>query len=55
MTKRSAFTRIGSMFATFGSAAAVARAVEAGRMPRARDLNNLGIEPKAFETIGRYY
>jgi hypothetical protein len=55
MTKRSPFTRIGAMFTAFGSAVAIANAVEAGRRPRARDLANLGIEPKAFEKIGRYY
>jgi hypothetical protein len=55
MTKRSTFARIGAMFTTFGSAAAIANAVEAGRKPRARDLANLGIEPKAFDNIGRYY
>lgn len=55
MTKRNTFTRIGDMIATFGSAVAAAQAVEAGRRPRARDLANLGIEPKAFEKIGRYY
>jgi len=55
MTSRNTFTRIGGMFAAFGSAAAVARALEAGRKPRARDLAALGIEPKAFEKIGRSY
>jgi hypothetical protein len=55
MTKRNTFTRIGDMIATFGSAVAAAHAVEAGRRPRASDLAALGIEPKAFEKIGRYY
>ena len=34
---------------------AAAHAVETGRRPRARDLAALGIEPKAFDKIGRYY
>jgi hypothetical protein len=55
MAKRNTFTRIGDMIATFGSAVAVANAVEARRRPHTRDLANLGIEPKAFETISRYY
>ena len=55
MTKRNAFATIGAMMTTFGSAIAAAHAVEAGRRPRARDLVNLGIEPKAFENIRRYY
>jgi hypothetical protein len=55
MNKRNTFTRIGEMIATFGSAVAVANAVEAGRRPRARDLATLGIEPRAFERIVRYY
>ena len=55
MAKRNTFTRIGDMIATFGSAVAAAHAVEAGRRPHARDLANLGIEPKAFRDIRRYY
>lgn len=39
------------MFATFGSAMAVANALEAGHRPKAHDVANLGIEPRAFETI----
>lgn len=55
MTKRSTFSAIGELFVAFGSAVAASRAVEAGRKPRARDLDNLGIEPTAFDKISRYY
>jgi hypothetical protein len=55
MNRRNTFTRIGDIIATFGSAVAAAHAVETGRRPRARDLAALGIEPKAFDKIGRYY
>lgn len=42
------------MFATvFGSAAAVSAAVEAGRQPKSKHLESLGIDPAAFRTIGR--
>ncbi|MFC3704688.1 hypothetical protein ACFOOL_07945 [Devosia honganensis] len=42
-------------FATvFGSAAAVSAAVEAGRTPGSRHLRNLGIDPKNFNSIGRF-
>ena len=51
MTKRNPISR---MLTTFGSAVAVARAVEAGRKPNARDLVNLGIEPVAFDNIRRF-
>ena len=55
MYRHNTFTRIGKMIAIFGSAVATAHAAEAGRRPKARDLANLGIEPKAFENIRRYY
>lgn len=55
MSKRSTFSTIGEMFVAFGSAVAASRAVEAGRKPHPRDLANLGIEPRAFNTIRRYY
>jgi hypothetical protein len=51
MAKRSVLSRVGGMFATFGSAVAVANALEAGRRPKAYDVANLGIEPQAFEAI----
>ena len=51
MTKRNPISR---MLTTFGSAVAVARAVESGRKPNARDLTNLGIEPVAFDNIRRF-
>lgn len=51
MTKRNPISR---MLTAFGSAVAVARAVESGRKPNARDLANLGIEPVAFNNIRRF-
>ena len=51
---RGLFFVIGDFFATFGSAAAASRAVEAGRKPRAADLRKLGIDPTAFDKIGRF-
>ncbi|WP_141246074.1 hypothetical protein [Mesorhizobium sp. WSM3859] len=52
--ERGLFFVIGDFFNTFGSAAAAARAVEAGRKPRHSDLRKLGIDPAAFDRIGRY-
>jgi hypothetical protein len=43
--------RLGSVFATFGAVIDVARAVEARRMPDARDLKTLGIEQSSFQRI----
>jgi hypothetical protein len=43
--------RLGSVFATFGAVIDVARAVEARRMPDARDLKTLGIEKSSFQRI----
>lgn len=51
---RGLFFVIGDFFNTFGSAAAAARAVEAGRKPRRGDLKKLGIDPTAFDKIGRF-
>jgi len=53
MTTRNPFSAIGEFFDFFGSAVAVSRAVEANRVPRASDLRRLGIDPKAFGSIGR--
>ncbi|WP_146770377.1 hypothetical protein [Mesorhizobium hawassense] len=51
---RGLFFVISDFFNTFGSAAATARAVEAGRKPRRSDLKKLGIDPTAFDRIGRF-
>jgi hypothetical protein len=45
-------SRIGRAFAIFGAAVSASAAVENGRRPRKRDLNTLGIDPKAFDSIG---
>jgi hypothetical protein len=47
------FATLGSVVDLFGSAAATAAAIEAGRAPRAKDLRTLGIEPTAFNRIGK--
>jgi hypothetical protein len=51
---RGLFFVIGDFFSTFGSAASASRAVEAGRKPRRSDLKKLGIDPAAFDKIGRF-
>ncbi|MER9298302.1 hypothetical protein NKI38_17640 [Mesorhizobium sp. M0621] len=55
MSNRKIFSAIGDFFTVFGSAVAASRAVEAGRRPRANDLRNLGVEPAAFDRIGRRF
>ncbi|WP_168992002.1 MULTISPECIES: hypothetical protein [Mesorhizobium] len=55
MSNRKIFSAIGDFFTVFGSAVAASRAVEAGRKPRANDLRNLGVEPAAFDRIGRRF
>jgi len=52
MTTRNPFSAIREFLDFFGSAVAVSRAVEAKRAPRASDLRRLGIDPKAFDSIG---
>ncbi|CCV03240.1 conserved hypothetical protein [Mesorhizobium metallidurans STM 2683] len=54
MGSRKLFSAIGDIFTTFGSAVAASRAVEAGRKPRANDLRKLGMDPAAFDKIGRF-
>ncbi|TIO05847.1 hypothetical protein [Mesorhizobium sp.] len=54
MSNRKVFSAIGDFFTVFGSAVAASRAVEAGRKPRAHDLRNLGVDPGAFDKIGRF-
>ena len=51
---RGLFFVIGDFFAALGGAASAARAVEAGRKPRRSDLRKLGIDPTAFDRIGRF-
>ena len=54
MNNRTVFSAIGEAFAVFGSAVAASRAVEAGLKPRANDLRRLGMDPSAFDKIGRF-
>ena len=44
---------LGRAIAVFGAASAAAAAVESGRRPRAQYLGTLGIDPVAFNTVGR--
>ena len=53
LRKTKLFATLGNAATMFGSAVAVAAAVEANRPPRARDLRSLGIAPDAFRSIGR--
>jgi len=46
-------TRIGAVLGAIGSAAAVAAAEEAGRLPHPRHLKRLGIDAGAYRAIGR--
>lgn len=52
--RKSLFATLGNMVDVFGSAAAAASAVEAGRSPKAKHLKTLGIDVDAFRTIGKH-
>jgi hypothetical protein len=47
------FATLGNIADVFGSAAAAAAAVEAGRVPKAKHLKTLGIDADAFRRIER--
>ena len=47
------FATLGTIVDVFGSAAAAASAVEAGRAPKAKNLRTLGIDADAFRLIGK--
>jgi hypothetical protein len=51
--KNKFFATLDTFATVFGSAAAVSAAVEAGRAPKAKHLESLGIDPVAFRNIGR--
>lgn len=51
--KSQAKPRHAGFFALFGAASLAADAVRDGQAPRRRDLRTLGIDPTAFERIGR--
>lgn len=51
--KNKFFATLDTFVTVFGSAAAVSAAVEGGRMPKAKHLKALGIEPAAFRSIGK--
>lgn len=51
--RKSLFATLGTFVDVFGSAAAASTAVEAGRMPKAKHLKTLGIDPDAFRSIGK--
>ena len=52
--KNKFFATLDTFATVFGSAAAVSAAVEAGRVPKAKHLDNLGIDPVAFRNIGKF-
>lgn len=54
MSNRRLFSALGDLFTAFGGAVAAARAVEAGRKPRAENLRKLGMDPAIFNRIGRF-
>jgi hypothetical protein len=54
MTGKHRSSGFGRFIGSFGSAIAVAIAVEAGRRPSARNLEALGIDPRAFSKIKRF-
>ncbi len=54
MGDRGLFFVIGDFLNTFGGAAAASHAVQAGRKPRANNLRKLGMDPGAFDNIGRF-
>lgn len=47
------FATLGTIAHVFGSAAAAASAIEAGRQPRPKTLLALGIDRDAFRSIGK--
>lgn len=51
---RRTISAIGGFFDVLGSAVAVSRAMESRKMPNARDLRNLGIDPTQFKTIRHF-
>lgn len=51
MTRKPSLLR--DLFSMFGAANAAAAATQESRIPSARDLRTLGIEPRQFRTIGR--
>ncbi|MDB5621509.1 MAG: hypothetical protein JWR39_72 [Devosia sp.] len=53
LRSKNVFATLGNIADVFGSAAAVASAVEAGRQPKARHLQTLGIDQDAFRSIGK--
>lgn len=52
--KNKFFATLDTFATVFSSAAAVSAAVDAGRAPKAKHLENLGIDPIAFRNIGKY-
>lgn len=48
------FATLNTFVEVFGSAAAVSNAVEAGRAPKSKHLETLGIDAAAFRSISRF-
>jgi hypothetical protein len=53
LRKNTFFATLDTFATVFGSAAAVSAAVDAGRAPKAKHLESLGIDPVAFRNIGK--
>jgi hypothetical protein len=53
LPKNKFFATLDTFATVFGSAAAVSAAVDAGRAPKAKHLETLGIDPVAFRNIGK--
>nr|ACY24748.1 conserved hypothetical protein [uncultured organism] len=53
LRKNKFFATLDTFATVFGSAAAVSAAVDAGRAPKAKHLESLGIDPVAFRNIGK--
>jgi hypothetical protein len=51
-SNRTFLRRVADVYATLGSATRAAGATQAGRSPAAVDLERLGIDPRAFLTMG---
>ena len=52
ISMRNAFGRLRSAMGLFGSAVRVAGALDSGVAPDPQDLRRIGIDPRAFTTIG---
>lgn len=54
LRSKNLFATLSTFVEVFGSAAAVSNAVEAGRAPKSKHLETLGIDAAAFRSISRF-